>query len=50
MVVGSQRIDYNDYRREGGDDPSSPTAVYVTDKNLTVLQARSLFGGQVLAR
>jgi len=48
LVVGTKRIDYNNYRREGGDDPTSPTAVYVTDKNLTVLQARSLFGGQVL--
>jgi hypothetical protein len=48
LTVGTRKIDYNNYRRMGGDDPKNPASVFVTDKNLTVLQARALFEDRTL--
>lgn len=45
LEVAARDIDFNNYRREGGDDPTDPNAVFVTDKTITALRAVAIDDG-----
>ena len=48
LFTSAARINFNNYRRPKPDDPNDPNAVYVTDKTMTVLQARDAINGSVI--
>lgn len=48
LEVATRQIDYNNYRRDGGDDANTPDAVYVTDKMVTAIKATAYSSAKVV--